>query len=95
MFQNLLKIYADAGNKLRGHKTKIFRDEVEYLWHLVGKDGTRMQDAFIQNVVSWPMPETTKQLSMFLIFTRYNKKYIQNYSYLTNEMNENSTVKTS
>ena len=42
VFENLLKMHADAGIKLRGHKTKIFRDEVEYLGHVVNKDGTRM-----------------------------------------------------
>ena len=46
-----------------------------------------MQDAFIQKVVDWPTPETTKQLSTFLGFTGYYRNYIQNYSYLTNEMN--------
>ena len=48
VFEELLKMHADAGIKLKGHKTKIFRDEVEYLGHLVNKDGTRMWDAFIQ-----------------------------------------------
>ena len=40
VFEKLLKMHADAGIKLRGHKTKIFRDEVEYLAHVVNKDGT-------------------------------------------------------
>ena len=87
VFEKLLKMHADAGIKLRGHKTKIFREEVEYLGHLVNKDGTRMRDAFIQKVVDWPTPETTKQLSTFLGFTGYYRTYIQDYSYLTNEMN--------
>ena len=87
VFENLLKMHADAGIKLRGHKTKIFREEVEYLGHLVNKDGIRMREAFIQKVVDWPTPETTKQLSTFLGFTGYYRNYIENYSHLTNEMN--------
>ena len=87
VFENLLKMHADAGIKLRGRKTKIFREEVEYLGHLVSKDGIKMQVAFIQKVVDWPTPETTKQLSTFLGFTGCYRNYIQNYSYLTKELN--------
>ena len=62
-------MHADARIKPRGHKEKIFRDEVEYLEQLVNIFGTRMWDAFIHKVEDWHTPETTQKLSTFLGFT--------------------------
>ena len=67
---------------------RIYRLYIDYLGHRVSKDGIRMREAFIEKVVEWPTPDTIKSLNTFLGFTGYYRNYIPEYSFLTNEMND-------
>jgi hypothetical protein len=53
--------------------------EVEYLGHLVGKDGIRMDPKNIEAMQDWPYPKTLKILRGFLGLTGYYRKFVKNY----------------
>jgi hypothetical protein len=53
--------------------------EEEYLGHLVGKDGVRVDPKKIEAMQDWPHPKTLKILHGFLGFTRYYRKFVKNY----------------
>jgi hypothetical protein len=53
--------------------------EVEYLGHLVGKDGVRVDPKNIEAMQYWPHPKTLKSLRGFLGLTGYYCKFVKNY----------------
>jgi hypothetical protein len=53
--------------------------EVEYLGHLVGKDGVRVDTKKIEAMKDWPHPKTPKRLRGFMGLTGYYHKFVKNY----------------
>jgi hypothetical protein len=51
--------------------------EVEYLGHLVGKDGVRVDPKRIEAMQDWPHPKTLKSLCGFLGLTGYYRKFVK------------------
>ena len=67
----VLRIHAEVGTKINLSKTKIFRDQVTYLGHLVSHQGVEMIPDYISKIQFWPFPKTGKELISFLGFTSY------------------------
>ena len=89
----VLGMHAQAGIKLVPNKTFLFRTEVDYLGFRVGKDGVKMKESYVEKILEWPSPTTTKQMRSFLGFCGYYRSFIRNYSKLTNEMNAQRSAK--
>ena len=53
--------------------------EVEYLGHLVGKSGVKVDPKKIEAMQYWPHPKTLKRLCGFLGLTSYYRKFVKNY----------------
>jgi hypothetical protein len=79
---------------LKQSKCAFGASEVEYLGHLVGQDGIRVDPKKIEAMQDWPHPKTLKSLRGFLGLTGYYCKFIKNYgkiaSPLTALLNKNS-----
>jgi hypothetical protein len=63
---------------LKQSKYAFGASEVEYLGHLVGKDGIRVDPKNIEAMQDWPHPKTLKSLCGFLRLTRYYRKFVKN-----------------
>jgi hypothetical protein len=61
------------------YKCAFGTSKVEYLGHLVGKDGIRVDPKKIEAMQYWPHPKTLKILCGFLGLTRYYCKFVKNY----------------
>jgi hypothetical protein len=64
---------------LKQSKCAFGASEVEYLGHLVGKDGVRVDPKKIEAMQDWPHPKTLKILRGFLGLTGYYRKFVKNY----------------
>jgi hypothetical protein len=64
---------------LKQSKCAFGASEVEYLGHLVGKDGVRVDLKKIEAMQDWPHPKTLKILRGFLGLTGYYRKFVKNY----------------
>ena len=64
---------------LKQSKCAFGASEVEYLGHLVGKDGVRVDLKKIESMQDWPHPKTLKILHGFLGLTGYYHKFVKNY----------------
>jgi hypothetical protein len=64
---------------LKQSKCALDASEVEYLGHLVGKDGVRVDPKKIESMQYWLHPNTLKSLHGFLGLTCYYCKFVKNY----------------
>ena len=64
------------GLKLSAQKCSLFRSEVEYLGHLVGREGIKPLGNNIKAVMEYPVPTTVKQLRSFNGMVNFYKKFI-------------------
>jgi hypothetical protein len=64
---------------LKQSKCSFGASEVEYLGHLVGKDGVRVDLKKIEAMKDWPQPKTLKILHGFMGLTGYYHKFVKNY----------------
>jgi hypothetical protein len=64
---------------LKQSKCAFGASEVEYLGHLVGKDGIRVDPKNIEAMQYWTHPKTLKTFCGFLGLTRYYWKFVKNY----------------
>jgi hypothetical protein len=68
---------------LKQSKCAFGASEVEYLGHLVGKDGVRVDLKKIEVMRDWPHPKTVKSLHGFLGLTGYCRKFVNNCGKIT------------
>ena len=78
----VLEMHGQAGIKLNAGKTHLFKEEVDYLG--LHKDGVKMKESYIEKILQWPSPKSTKEMRSFLGFCGYYRTFIRGYSRLTN-----------
>jgi hypothetical protein len=64
-------------------KCEMFKPEVEFLGHHVGRDGVRMMQDKVEAVRDWPTPTTVNHVRSFLGTAGYYHKFIKDFSRLS------------
>jgi hypothetical protein len=62
--------------------------EVNYLGHIVGREGVKVDPAKIKAVEKWPRPETVTQVRSFLGFVNYFRRFIDKYADTAKPLND-------
>ena len=70
----------EAGLRLKPGKCEFFRPQLEYLGHVVSKEGIETNPKKIAATVNWPRPMTVTQVRSFLGFWNYYWKFIKHYA---------------
>ncbi len=63
--------------KLQLNKTTLFQEEVEYLGHLISKDGVAMLQEYVARIQEWPQPTTGKEMATWLGLCSYYRAFIR------------------
>ena len=84
VFQKLMA----AGLKLKPSKCFFFKDEIEYLGHVVSGKGISTNPKKIEAVTKWPTPKTVYDVRSFLGFVGYYRRFIKNFSKITKPIRE-------
>ena len=77
-----------AGLKLKPSKCFFFREEIEYLGHVVSGKGISTNPKKIEVVSKWPTPKTVYDVRSFLGFVGYYRRFIKNFSRITKPIRE-------
>ena len=77
-----------AGLKLKPSKCFFFREEIEYLGHVVSGKGISTNPKKIEAVSKWPTPKTVYDVRSFLGFVGYYRRFIKNFSRNTKPIRE-------
>ena len=77
-----------AGLKLKPSKCFFFREEIEYLGHVVSGKGISTNPKKVEAVAKWPTPKTVYDIRSFLGFVGYYRRFIKNFSKITKPIRE-------
>ena len=84
VFQKLIT----AGLKLKPSKCHFFREEIEYLGHVVSGKGISTNPKKVEAVVKWPTLQTVYDVRFFLGFVGYYRRFIKNFSKIAKPIRE-------
>ena len=61
-------------------KCDFWLQEVDFLGHVVCKEGIRVDPKKVEAMMHWPRPTNVTEIRSFLGFAGYYKKFIQDFS---------------
>ncbi|CAC5360399.1 Retrovirus-related Pol polyprotein from transposon 297 [Mytilus coruscus] len=78
----------EANLKLKPSKCQFACKEVQYLGHIITKEGIAVDPEKTASVQSFAAPKNVKEVRMFLGLCNYYRKFIHNYSKITSPLNQ-------
>ena len=76
----VFKKLAEVGLKLKPSKCRFAQKELEYLGHVVSRDGLKTSPCLVEAVQCFPVPRSVKSVRSFLGLTSYYRKFILNFA---------------
>ncbi|KAL0146797.1 hypothetical protein M9458_057736 [Cirrhinus mrigala] len=71
---------------LKAEKCSFHQRSVQFLRYVIDHHGVRMDEGKVDAVVSWPKPNSIKELQRFLGFANFYRRFIQGFSHITNPL---------
>ena len=84
----VFQAHQESGIKINTEKTHLFRQEVEYLGHLIWEKGNTLLPSYVNKITEWPLPTTGKELAAFLGFFGYYMDFLPGFATITANLNE-------
>jgi len=86
--RNVFEKCKKYGLKLKREKCKFACEELEFLGHVISKDGIAPDDRKIKAINEYPVPTNVKDIQSFLGMTGFYRQFIQDYSEITSPITE-------
>lgn len=78
--QNLRLVFdriKNANLKLNPDKCELFKTRVQFLGHIVSKEGITTDPEKVQSVQDWPIPSNIKEIRSFLGLCSYYRRLLE------------------
>ena len=85
---------AHAGLKLKPKKCFLFRKRVSYLGHVVTEEGITADPGKVEQVRTWPVPESSTEVKSFLGLASYYRRFIPAFSTVAQPLYKLTEAKT-
>ena len=85
--ESVFKRLNDHNLRLKTSKCEFFKTKVKYLGHIVSEEGIQTDPDKTSIVDTWPIPKNVKELCLFLGFTGYYRRFIENYAQIVQPLN--------
>ena len=77
-----------TGFKLKPFRCDLFKQQMNYLGHLVSKEEVSTDPEKIKGVTVWPKPTTVTEVRFFLGCVSYYRRFIPNFSKVAKPLNK-------
>lgn len=88
ILEQVLARLQEYGLHLKKEKCSFMKSSVEYLGHIVDKDGLRATPAKVKAITNTPEPRNVHELRSFLGLVNYYGKFIHHLSTVTQPLNQ-------
>ena len=86
--QIVIQRLTDVGLKLKPAKCRFIQRELEYLGHIVSRDGLKTNSRLVHAVSSFPVPQSLHEVRRFLGLSSYYRKFIPNFSKIARPLHQ-------
>ena len=86
--RKVLQTLRNNGIKVNPAKCEFFKQEVEFLGHVISGKGIRKSPMFIEKIKDFPKPNTVTELRQFLGLANFQGRFIPNLSVLSKTLTQ-------
>lgn len=86
--ESVLVAMSEENLRLQLEKCTFGKSRVEYLGHVIGRDGIEAQKSKLAAVRQFPVPTTAKAVRSLLGFCGYYRQYVPDFSTIANPLNK-------
>ena len=65
-------------------KRDFYKDKIQYLGHVISKEGISVDPNKIKAIIDWPLPKDITDVRSFMEITGYYRKFIEGFSKIAN-----------
>jgi len=88
LVEKVLNLLMKSGIKIKVKKCEMFKNEVNFLGHVINNEGIRKSPEYVERVKNAKRPENVKQMRQFLGLINFQRKFVSNCSTLTKPLSE-------
>ena len=88
LVKEVLKRLDKATLSINAKKSQWHSSKIEFLGYIISEDGISMSTEKVQVVKDWLTPKTVKNIQEFLGFTKVYRRFIENFTKVTQPLTE-------
>jgi len=82
--QIILQVLTEHKLYAKFSKCEFFKDKIQYMGHVISKDGISVDTDKIKMIIEWPIPKDVSDVRSFMGITGYYRKFIEGFSRIAN-----------